>query len=195
MDPKVRFEQEKYLAVEGFLEDPLLCVAYRYAQLKGALEHGAGDSQVPETPAFYGDLLMDTLLEVSTATIEELTGLELHPTNSYFRLYKHGDELKRHTDREACEITMSLCLGIEVGEAGDDYHWPMFLRPDAEGEGISVDCRPGDCIIFCGNEVEHWRENFEGRQQAQVFLHYVDRNGKYSDHKWDKRSSLGVRRS
>jgi PKHD-type hydroxylase len=39
----------------------------------------------------------------------------------------------------------------------------------------------------------HWREKYtEGKWQAQVFLHYVDANGKYADWKYDKRNKLNL---
>jgi PKHD-type hydroxylase len=42
----------------------------------------------------------------------------------------------------------------------------------------------------------HWREPyFEGKWQAQVFLHYVDQNGPHAEWKYDKRESLGVSRN
>jgi hypothetical protein len=38
----------------------------------------------------------------------------------------------------------------------------------------------------------HWREEFKGTWQAQVFLHYVDQNGPHAEWKHDKREKLGV---
>ena len=33
------------------------------------------------------------------------TGLKLYPAYTYARIYKKGDELKRHKDRFSCEIS------------------------------------------------------------------------------------------
>ena len=51
--------------------------------------------------------------------------------------------------------------------------------------GKKINLKPGDGVIYQGCEVEHWREPYEGDYHAQVFLHYVDANGKYADHKGD----------
>ena len=43
---------------------------------------------------------------------------------TYARIYKKGDELKRHKDRFSCEISTTMNLG------GDD--WPIYLEPSGE---------------------------------------------------------------
>ena len=45
----------------------------------------------------------------------------------------------------------------------------------------------GDAVLYKGCEVEHWREPYtEGTKQAQVFLHYVDANGRFTEWENDK---------
>ena len=54
---------------------------------------------------------METLLQYGLQGMRDITGLNLKPTYSYWRLYKTGDELKRHKDRPSCEVSTTLCLG------------------------------------------------------------------------------------
>jgi len=93
------------------------------------------DPQVPKTYSHYSDIAMEVLLEEMLPVLKKETELDLVPTYSYARLYKKGDELKRHKDRESCEISTTLNLG------GDS--WPIFLEPN-KNVGISgVDgCTP-----------------------------------------------------
>jgi predicted 2-oxoglutarate/Fe(II)-dependent dioxygenase YbiX len=49
----------------------------------------------------------------------------------------------------------------------------------------------GDAVLYQGMKKLHWREKFEGKWQAQVFLHYVDANGPNAHLKMDKRDNLG----
>ena len=59
--------------------------------------------------------------------------------------------------------------------------WPIFITNTA------VMLEEGDAVLYKGCEVEHWREPYtEGTKQAQVFLHYVDANGPYTEWKNDK---------
>jgi hypothetical protein len=41
-------------------------------------------------------------------------------------------------------------------------------------------------------EVEHWRLPYDGEEQMQAFLHYVDADGPYKDWALDKRPILGL---
>ena len=48
-------------------------------------------------------------------------------------------------------------------------------------------------LVYKGNELEHWREPFEGKQCGQVFLHYTDVNTKDAEkNKFDTRPHLGL---
>ena len=145
------------------------------------------DEQIPETYSHYADIAMETLLQNLQPKMEEETELKLIPTYSYARIYKKGDELKRHKDRYSCEVSTTLNLG------GDK--WPIYLEPSGEEgkEGIKVDLDPGDSLIYKGCEVEHWREAFEGENCGQVFLHYNDASGENAEeNKYDGRPFLGL---
>lgn len=156
-----------------------------------------GDEQAPSSFNAYGDPMMDTLMASSVSTIEKFTDLELIPEYTYWRLYVKNEELKRHRDRESCEISITLCLGYNTdnlkGPEYEGYDWPMFVEGQLiEGiEGIPLHMKPGDMIIYKGCEVDHWREKFKGLNHAQVFMHYNDKNGPYQI-KNDGRPLLGI---
>ena len=145
------------------------------------------DEQIPDTYSHYGDLVMETLLQKVKYRVEIETKLKLNETYSYARIYKKGDELKRHKDRYSCEVSATMNLG------GDK--WPIFLEPSGEeGEkGTSILLDQGDMLIYKGCDLEHWREPFEGENCAQVFLHYNDASKKDAEeNKFDKRPFLGL---
>jgi len=51
----------------------------------------------------------------------------------------------------------------------------------------------GDAVLYRGMDKHHWRERYtEGKWQAQVFLHYVDADGKHAEWKFDKRPALNL---
>jgi hypothetical protein len=111
--------------------------------------------------------------------MNELVGEKLLPTYAYARVYKNGAELKKHTDRPACEISVTLHLG------SDGSSWPLgFTKPD--GSTVFKDLKPGQAVIYCGCISEHWREGtFAGQEYGQVFLHYVRSAGRYVNHCFD----------
>ena len=140
-------------------------------------------AQVPGTPFVYADPAMERLLEWIRPTIEALTGRPLAPTYSHFRLYKHGDILRRHVDRPSCEISVSLNLGQEPDEP-----WALGIcgRNGETHARLSV----GDALLYRGTECAHWREPYQGTRLAQVFLHYVDTEGPNADWRFDRRQGL-----
>src|SRR6056300_365306 len=121
----------------GYYEDPL-------------------DGQVVNTYACYSDIAMETLLLKCQPIMEKTTGLKLYPAYTYARIYKKGDELKRHKDRFSCEISTTMNLG------GDD--WSIYLGPnenvgipngkditvESKAKGLKVDLKPGDMLVYSG---------------------------------------------
>ena len=161
------------------------------------------EGQVPNTYSCYADRAMETLMLKCQPIMEKTTGLKLNPAYTYARIYKKGDILKRHKDRFSCEISTTMNLG------GDD--WPIYLSPnenvglaETEGgkkgitsfsnaKGIKVDLNPGDMLVYRGQELEHWREKFKGKECVQVFLHYNNRKTSGAkDNMFDKRPHLGL---
>ena len=140
--------------------------------------HGSyGDAQSsPETFCVYGDVAFDTLLSKLLPLMNKETGLKLIPTYSYARLYLNGDELKKHKDIKSCEYSTTLHLG------GDE--WPIYM------DGVEVNLKPGDMLIYKGCELEHWREKFNQNVCGQVFLHYNLEND--INNLFDNRLHLGL---
>ena len=145
------------------------------------------DEQIPHTYSQYSNIAMETLMLKCQPEMEKVTGLKLYPAYTYARIYKKGDELKRHKDRFSCEISTTMNLG------GDD--WPIYLEPSGETgkKGIKVDLKPGDMLVYSGCELEHWRNKFRGKECVQVFLHYNNRKTfGAKDNMFDKRPHLGL---
>ena len=188
------FTEKGYTLIERFLSDEVCELAYRYGKLRAKRGAWKKDQSAPVTgdgmPEAYGDHLMEVVLEVCQPGIEAVTGRELLPTYSFCRLYHEGAALKAHLDRPACEISATLCLGRDFAEfhqTDPNYDWPMYA------DGTPCPCPPGSAIIYQGMNVSHWREPLRGREQLQLFLHYVDRDGPHAKSwKYDGRPWLGA---
>jgi len=159
--------------------------------LKEAVERGFThkDEQCPVSEAIHGHPAFDSLLEQLLPNFEEASGKKLIPTYSYARLYKPGEELKIHVDRPACEISATLTLSFE-GE-----QWPIYMGEKDGVNAAEVLMEAGDAVLYRGMEKYHWRNEFKGVWQAQVFLHYVDANGPHAKEKYDGRNQLGQQKN
>ena len=123
-----------------------------------------GDGQIKDSFSIYSDGTMETLSLVLKPIIEKTTKKKLVPTYTYARVYKKGDILWPHKDRHSCEYSITLALG------GDK--WPIYM------DGIELNLNPGDLAVYKGCEIEHWRNEFNGKECVQCFLHYNEINKK-----------------
>ncbi|BBZ40951.1 PqqD family protein [Mycobacterium conspicuum] len=155
-----------------------------------ALDLSQAFKTVPPDPTLSpfsrcGDFYMEGLLEGLLPEIEQIAQRPLFPTYSYFRVYTAGNSLERHTDRPACEFSVSINLGYRAPAV-----WPLWVEGPMGARSAALE--PGDAVVYRGIECPHWRESFDGEFAAQLFLHYVDQTGPYAEWKFDKRPRLST---
>ena len=197
------FKKNKYTILRNAISKELASFVYKYFLNKRKVARILFDSkyispfteywgvwndrQIPNTYSHYADTAMETLLQEVKPVMEKHTGLKLSETYSYARIYKKGDVLVRHKDRFSCEISTTFNLG------GDT--WPIYLDPTGkEGQaGVEIKLDPGDMLIYSGCDLEHWREEFTGKDCGQVFLHYNKANSKNAKkNQFDTRPFIGL---
>jgi hypothetical protein len=147
-------------------------------------EYPFGDKQCPQSFSSYSVLCYEALMLCLCPFIEKQVGKELSPTYSYMRIYYKNSILNKHTDRPSCEYSASVCISI------DKKPWDIFFK--IREKNVCISLQPGDLIIYNGQKLEHWRDKYDGDEQIQAFLHYVDKNGKYSNLIYDKRPFVGI---
>jgi len=138
-----------------------------------------GDSQAPNSHSIYNHVSFLELLCEKTPEVSTLLEETVLPTYSYARVYKEGSVLEKHTDRDACEISLTLHLD-------GDYPWPIWIEtPQKEKKFVSLN--PGDAMLYLGRIAPHWRDEYKGNYYSQVFLHYVRSRGECSYAYFDNR--------
>jgi len=143
-------------------------------------EKPVGDRLVPNSFSAYALPETEKLLLDLTPIVSNHVKKELYPTYSYCRIYYPGATMPPHTDRNACEFSMSLFI------TGDT--WPLWFQLS---EPTAVILSPGDAVLYKGLETTHWREKYVGTGCTCVFLHWVDASGPYADWRYDRRPSIG----
>ena len=192
------YKKNSYLVVKNAIPVDVANFVYDYFNMKKRtfitlketgyiskfdVDWGEYDEQVPTAYAHYGDLVMETILDILTPKMSKLTKLDLTPTYSYARIYGKGDILHRHTDRYSCEVSTTLNLGGDM--------WPICLI-DKNKKHKEIKLNPSDMLIYNGCELEHWRDEFKGDICSQVFLHYNIKNNKADTNLYDNRLHLGL---
>jgi hypothetical protein len=174
----------KYKLIKNFLTKEEINLLKDYCRIKHRLNFDSFDDVQNDNndTYFYGDPIMESLMVNKVEIMEKETGLELLPTYAFWRMYTLNSDLKKHLDKPACEISVTVMLG------SDGTKWPIFI------DGAEIELEPGDGAIYLGCDLVHWREEFKGDWHAQTFLHYVDKNGPHKEWYKNKRPLFGITR-
>lgn len=180
MSPKQTFETYGALHLKDVVSKD---IASYLTHIMLRAPHYTGISDDPQVAGSIAKLDHDpaceALLERAWHLIENVIEDKLIPTYAYGRVYTNGNVLEKHTDRPACEISLTVQL-----LRTHHYAWPIYMG------GKRFDLGECDGVLYKGCEVEHWRDVCLGPDNymsGQVFLHYVRENGQYANEAGDKR--------
>tara|TARA_S200000501_G_scaffold313998_1_gene305703 strand:- start:519 stop:1226 length:708 start_codon:yes stop_codon:yes gene_type:complete len=138
--------------------------------------------------------------------LEKFIGRKLYNTYYYDRFYFPGQELTRHLDRPACEISVSVHISSNIKQ-----DWAFYIKtPDGYkdstkkevlyyGKEESIILKPGDGVVYKGCERPHWRNRMPGFLDTelyknkldklyyhQIFFHYVLQDGYRTNFAYDR---------
>jgi hypothetical protein len=172
-------------------------------------DHTPVEQQVEGSLARYSHPMYKQIHSGIRMKLEKELGRKLYNTYYYDRYYFPGQELKRHADRDACEI--SVTIHISTNLEGKDAEWPIWIKtPDTytdkkktqilvPGENRSVVLKPGDGMVYKGCSRPHWRDPMPGTKKSkklfgknqelyyhQIFFHYVLADGQRAHCAWDR---------
>jgi hypothetical protein len=129
-----------------------------------------------------------------TPVAAEVAQCELIPSYAYFRAYQQGDLCLVHSDRYACEHSLSLTMHL-----ADERPWALCIenRKIETQEPIAADfgahdfsplaMRAGDAVMYRGVDHRHGRlDPNPNSWSAHLFLHWVDAAGPYAEHAFDR---------
>ena len=185
--------------INNFLSKGELKVAQDYWLIREPVLEACG--QCNDSVAVYADPLSETFLKTKKHLVEKAFGEKLIPTYSFSRMYYKDGELKKHSDRPSCEVSVTLNI------FADDTNWPIWFHKldmskptnkgsanyeeDPKAKSKSLITKPGSAAAYEGCEYAHWREPYKGEKCMQVFLHYVKENGRYKAFAMDGRKHFG----
>jgi hypothetical protein len=106
-----------------------------------------------------------------TSTLSRIAGRALKPSYVYLANYLSGAELKKHTDREQCDYSITFCLDYSP-EPTLATPWPICLQTPAGT--VKVYQMLGDGLAYRGTQLPHFRAPLPGGQTStSIFFHYV----------------------
>jgi len=201
------FEKNGYLLVKDLLdpndlrcEPPIKKGSYSYKGDINNFTYEPVESQVVGTTSRYNWPYYKKIHSQIREKIEKIIDKKLYETYYYDRFYNPGHELKKHTDRDACEISVTFHISSNVSNP-----WPIWIKSSDKyedlktkkniierGKNVSLILNPGDGMIYKGCERPHWRDPLpyeyeltsrgskivvEDLYYHQIFFHYVLADG------------------
>ncbi len=173
------FESKQYLIVPNFFSEEEC--NQMYTQYKNYCDstnltpkNNAGYSNGVQVHTYY--LFLEKLCMILPKVVS-IVEESLLPTYALGRIYHKGADLKKHKDRPACEISLTVNLF-------QDKEWGLWV--ESNERPIEIKQNQGDALFYFGCESLHWRDSYEGDQYCQVFFHYVRTKGKYVQHYFDR---------
>jgi alkylated DNA repair dioxygenase AlkB len=181
----LQLESDNYLYISNFISKwkatSLAKGFEEYAQQEGL----GGDVQAPNSSSCYNYVAFTELLCNKIPHVSRLLGENVFPTYTYGRVYRKGDDLKAHTDRDSCEISLTVNLFEKAP-------WPIYIKKP-NGETAKVVLKQGDAMLYLGCAAEHWREELQEEKHVQVFLHYVRSRGPRAEFLFDAKNNVPKR--
>lgn len=211
MSKNESFDKNGYLFIPNLIGDPENLLELPppirgqltfYKNRPDKVDYNPEEVQVNGSLARYNMPAYRELHYLIKKQIENVLGMDLHCTYYYDRFYFVNQQLKRHSDRPSCEVSVTL----QISSNHSEDPWPIwFERPDGSESHVLMD--NGDAVVYKGCEREHWRDPLPSRYNEsqklwrkvrrlpddtyhhQIFFHYVDANGPFVHHAFDAYNS------
>jgi hypothetical protein len=166
------FRERNYAPLGGLIHPFNLAALRRYYRC--AIRRGAirlGDEQSPRRYVAHNEPVARYFHHNIAKAISAVVGEPIKASYVYLASYLSGAELKRHTDREQCELSVTLCLDFSP-EPDVETPWP--IRLDTTEGTATVYQALGDGLLYRGTKVPHYRDVLaKGYTSTSIFFHYV----------------------
>lgn len=142
---------------------------YRHAIRRGTIR--LGDDQSSRRYVAHNEKVARFFHHQIAHAVAVIVGEAIKPSYVYLASYLSGAELKKHTDRQQCEFSVTLCLDFSP-EPDLATSWPICL--DTLEGTVTVYQALGDGLVYRGTSVPHYRDALgAGYTSTSIFFHYV----------------------
>jgi hypothetical protein len=143
---------------------------YRYHTRVGSFP--LGDDQVSRRYAAHNENVARYFHRQLAPAIGDIARTLIKPSYCYSVAYQSGSTLERHTDREQCEYSATLCIDASP-EPRDQSPWPIYL--DVRDGALRIWQYIGDALLYRGRYLTHYRDELpQGHTSTSLLFHYVD---------------------
>lgn len=166
------FREREYAPLRSLLHSFQVAALRRYYRylIRVGIIH-LGDGQSARRYVAHNESVARFFHHQIASTVSTVVGQTVKPSYVYLASYLGSSELKKHTDREQCEFSVTLCLDFSPEPA---YYTSWPIRLDTPRGSVAVYQSLGDGLVYRGTRVPHYRNRLpEGGTSTSLFFHYV----------------------
>jgi hypothetical protein len=167
-----QFQAKGYAPLPGLIHPFHVAALRRYYRQQirtGAIQ--LGDRQSARRYIAHNEPVAKFFHDQLTSRLSRIAGRALKPSYAYLASYLSGAELKKHTDREQCDYSITFCLDYSP-EPKLATPWPICLRTPRGT--VKVYQMLGDGLAYRGTQLPHFRAPLpDGQSSTSIFFHYV----------------------
>jgi hypothetical protein len=166
------FQSKGYALLPGLIHPFHVAALRRYyrQQIRAGAIH-LGDRQSGRRYIAHNEPVAKFIHHQLTSTFSRIAGRALKPSYVYLASYLSRAELKKHTDREQCDYSITFCLDYSP-EPKLATPWPICLQ--TRSGTVKVYQVLGDGLAYRGRQLPHFRAPLpEGQTSTSIFFHYV----------------------
>lgn len=177
----MRYKEENIQIIKNFIEKDFVEFIQDYFSIKINSNQYNESENFTNGYEFYGDPLIETILQNCCESISELIEIKLLPTYSVTNMFMK-DDLNVSSVNNFCEVSAILSLGSSNNNDN-------FLFEFNNNSEIILDS--GDLVIFNNKKIKSIEKIITDTWVLQSRLNFVDAKGNYTNLIYDNRSYLG----
>jgi hypothetical protein len=169
---QARFQRRRYSPLGSPIHPFHVGALRRYLRYK--IRTGAiwlGDAQSKRRYVAHNEPVIRYFHHQLTKLMSATVGQRVKPSYVYFASYQDGADLKKHTDREQCEFSITMQIDFSP-EPRSKTRWPICL--EVNRKVVKVRQALGEALLYKGIELPHFRSRIpQGCTSTSIFFHYV----------------------
>ena len=176
----MNYKQDNLEIVKNFIEEDFVEFIQDYFSIKiNSNQFDNNFENFFNGYSFYGDPLMETLLQNSCESLSELIEVKLIPTYSITNMFMK-DDFYTSCLNDSAEVSAILFLGSSNIDFSIDFN-----KKD------NIQLSSGDLLVFNNKKIQPQKNIITTKWILQTTLNFVDSDGNCKDNIYDCRPYLG----
>lgn len=181
----MKYKEENIKVVENFIESDFVEFIQDYFSIKiNSNQFDEDYNHFKNGYSFYGDLLIETILNNSCESISKIIDVKLVPTFSNTNMFMK-DDIYHQIENDSCEISAILFLGSSTNKKIDSQTKLEIKNKE------NVTLSAGDLLIYNRKKIKFIEKIISNDWFLQSTFNFVDSEGQYKDNIYDNRPYLG----